>query len=138
MRCKYSEYVSGWLDGELAPEREEFYRQHLEQCPACRAEKLALEKTAGILGTLKTEQVPAFDGKFSLSAEGARRLRISEVYENVYYKLGLTFAMLAFMLRLEAFEPDLNAAFIIYAAIHIYLYAGDLKFEKNFAPSFAQ
>jgi len=41
------------------------------------------------------------------------------------------------MLRLEAFEPDLNAAFIVYSVVHIYLYASDLKFRKRFAMSLA-
>jgi len=137
MRCKYSEYVSGWYDGELNSEQKEFYQKHLTQCPVCQSEKLEMERSADILGTLKTGEVPAFNKNFTLSAEAARRLRISEVYENVYYKLFLAGAMLAFMLRLEAFEPDLNAAFIIYAVVHIYLYVSDLSFKKKFAMSFA-
>jgi len=42
MRCKHSEYISGWYDGELSSEQKEFYQKHLEQCPVCRAEKLKM------------------------------------------------------------------------------------------------
>ncbi|MCD6311016.1 MAG: zf-HC2 domain-containing protein [Elusimicrobia bacterium] len=137
MSCKYSEYISGWYDGELNSEQKEFYQKHLEQCPVCRAEKQKIESAANVLKTLRSGDTPEFNRNFSLSAEAARRLRISEVYENIYYKMFLTVAMLAFMLRLEAFEPDLNAAFIIYAAVHIYLYMSDLKFKRKFTMSLA-
>lgn len=68
---EYRRWLSLDLDGELDPSRREALVRHLEECPACRAEK---RLWLGIRDLLREEEV-AVGGGIVLSAIEAVRLR---------------------------------------------------------------
>ena len=55
--CQQATNAAAWAIGELDPDAQRAYRKHLERCPFCAAEMLALQKTVAQLRNVRIPEV---------------------------------------------------------------------------------
>jgi len=131
MKCGWSKFISGWLDNELTEKQRKEFEFHLKNCPVCQAEKNKMQGLSSLFTNIRSQKFPVFDKKLNLT-DFSRKTIIPPVYKESLYKVALSFSMLAYVLRPENFDIDLNVTIIVYMLVHLFLYVRDLKDIKGF------
>ena len=80
MKCRYSKYLSRYVDGELSAEKMAEVREHIQRCSFCSQQIQEMEKVNKIMGVLKEVDVsPSYEYKFQMKL--AERIAKKRWYE---------------------------------------------------------
>ena len=80
MKCRYSKYLSRYVDGELPAQEMAEVREHIQRCSFCREQIQEMEKINKMMGILKEVDVsPSYEYRFQMKL--AERITRKKWYE---------------------------------------------------------